>query len=57
VSWWYGHFRRRRRSRLAVVGTVDGLNGCRRTPVSPDAAEATVAPTDEAPAVESLVDP
>jgi hypothetical protein len=57
VSWWYGHFRRRRRSRLALLGPGDELNGRGPTPVSPDAAEATASPTVEAPAVESLADP
>ena len=57
LSWWYGHFRRRRRSRLARIGEVDGLNGRGPAPVSPDAAEATVAPPVEEPAVESLADP
>ena len=57
LSWWYGHFRRRRRARLARVGEVDGLNGRRPGAVSPDAAEATVAPPVEEPAVESLADP
>ena len=57
LSWWYGHFRRRRRARLARIGEVDGLNGRRLVPVSPDAAEATVAPPVEEPAVESLADP
>jgi hypothetical protein len=33
VSWWYGHFRRRRRVRRAMLGEVD--NPVRVTNVSP----------------------
>ena len=44
LSWWYGHFRRRRRQRLALVGELDGTLSPDVASVSPDAAEAAVAP-------------
>jgi hypothetical protein len=59
VSWWYGHFRRRRRTRRALLGEVD--NPANVAAVSPDAAEAVapvlvehdvepIAPPESAPA-------
>ena len=61
VTWWYGHFRRRRRSRLALAGDLDGFengNGIGR--MSPDAAEATVVPpagAGQEPPAGSVLDP
>ena len=37
LSWWYGHFRKRRRVRRAMLGEVD--NPVHVRSVSPDAAE------------------
>jgi hypothetical protein len=47
VSWWYGHFRRRRRLRRAMIGEIDNPTPIRVGSVSPDAAEAA-APADVA---------
>jgi hypothetical protein len=55
VSWWYGHFRKRRRVRRAMLGEVD--NPVVVTSMSPDAGEVSVgapgaaaaAPSDSVP--------
>jgi hypothetical protein len=39
VSWWYGHFRRRRRMRRALLGEVDNPPRVDAAALSPDAAE------------------
>ena len=44
VSWWYSHFRRRRRTRLVAVGHTDGAGAASLVAVSPDAAEALARP-------------
>ena len=46
VSWWYGHFRRRRRARRALLGEVDNPVIVALGELSPDAAE-TVAGNGE----------
>jgi hypothetical protein len=53
-SWWYSHFRRRRRQRLADETPVDGI--AFDAPVSPDAAEATVPPPVSRDDTASLTD-
>jgi len=53
-SWWYSHYRRRRRQRLADETPVDGI--AFDAPVSPDAAEATVAPAGPRDDTASLTD-
>lgn len=57
VSWWYGHFRRRRRKRLALVGELDGPAVPDADTVSPDAAEATAARPTEEVGADSVSDP
>ena len=53
-SWWYSHYRRRRRQHLADATPVDGI--AFDAPVSPDAAEATVAPPGPRDDTASLTD-
>ena len=48
ISWWYGHFRRRRRIRRALIGEVDNPVNV-GTAVSPDAAEASPDAAEAAP--------
>jgi hypothetical protein len=55
VSWWYGHFRRRRRARRALLGEVD--NPVAVDLVSPDAAEVAVGSPDGRPPTDSVTDP
>lgn len=55
VSWWYGHFRRRRRVRRAMLGEVD--NPVAVDGVSPDAAEVAVGRPDGPPPTDSVTDP
>jgi hypothetical protein len=50
LSWWYGHFRRRRRVRRALLGEVDNPANIATAAVSPDAAEAMM-PTVIEPSV------
>ncbi|HEU4841619.1 MAG TPA: hypothetical protein VFT09_09260, partial [Ilumatobacteraceae bacterium] len=48
ISWWYGHFRRRRRIRRALIGEVDNPVNVGAA-VSPDAAEAVPDPPRDEP--------
>jgi hypothetical protein len=55
LSWWFGHFRRRRRERL---NRATDLRDTEATPeVSPDAAEAVAGSRQGAPAASSVPEP
>jgi hypothetical protein len=54
VSWWFGHFRRRRRERLNHVART--LEVAPAVEVSPDAAEAVAEPHPGTAAATSVPD-